>query len=122
MPDWETVCKEEGVPKPFHMVDFVHQKENFKTGWESEGKRLRVLDRLMMVIEKTKAMPVGAAVVLSDFNNLREEQRGRLRSPYFIAFQDVTGNCIYGPGLGHAFQVVVLNGDGYALHNVFSGS
>ncbi len=42
--EWDSICDEEHVPKPFHMVDFVHQKEDFKIGWESEEKRLRVLE------------------------------------------------------------------------------
>jgi hypothetical protein len=86
----DTICDEEEVPKPFHMVDFVHQKEDFKSGWESEDKRLRVLDRLLCAIEKIQAMPIGAAVVLDDFRNLGDSQRERLRSPYFVAFQQVT--------------------------------
>lgn len=77
--EWDTICDEEDVPKPFHMVDFVHQKQDFKSGWESEDKRLRVLDRLLCAIEKIQAMPIGAAVVLDGFRNLGDSQRERLR-------------------------------------------
>jgi hypothetical protein len=81
------------------MVDFVHQQEDFKTGWESEDKRLSVFNRLLLAIEKTKAMPVGAAVVLSDFKKLSEEQKARVRSPYFVAFQEVTYNLAFATAL-----------------------
>jgi hypothetical protein len=97
--EWDTICDEEEVPKPFHMVDFVHQKEDFKTGWESEDKRLRVLDRLLSAIEKIQAMPIGAAVVLDDFRNLGDSERERLRSPYFIAFQQVTYDMAFATAL-----------------------
>ena len=75
--EWDTIYDEEEVPKPFHMVDFVHQKEDFKGGWESEDKRLRVLDRLLCAIEKIQAMPIGGAVVLDGFRNLGDSQRQR---------------------------------------------
>ena len=99
VPDWDSICDEEHVPKPFHMVDFVHQKEDFKIGWESEEKRLRVLGRLLSAVENIHAMPIGAAVVLDDFRNLSESQRERLRSPYFVAFQEVTYNMAFATAL-----------------------
>jgi hypothetical protein len=96
---WDSICDEENVPKPFHMVDFVHQKEDFKIGWESEEKRLRVLDRLLSEVENIHSMPIGAAVVLDDFRNLSESQKSRLRSPYFVAFQEVTYNMAFATAL-----------------------
>jgi hypothetical protein len=99
VPEWDSICDGEHVPKPFHMVDFVHQKEGFKIGWESEEKRLRVLDRLLSAVENIHAMPIGAAVVLNDFRNLSESQKSRLKSPYFVAFQEVTYNMAFATAL-----------------------
>lgn len=88
--EWEQIRAEEGIPNPFHMVDFVHHAEKFKTGWESPEKRARVLNRLLAAIGRANVAPIGAAVVLADFNALTDAQRNRLRSPYYVAFQEVT--------------------------------
>lgn len=93
---WKAIQKEESIPNPFHMVDFVHQKEKFKTGgWESEERRTAVLRRLLGAIENAEVMPVGASVVLQDYKQLSQEQKKKLGNPYCVAFQEVTFNIAF---------------------------
>lgn len=44
-------------------------------------------------------MPIGAAVVLDGFRNLGDSQRERLRTPYFVAFQQVTYDIAFATAL-----------------------
>lgn len=91
--EWEECLRIERIPKPFHMVDFVHHNEKFSDPrWEDQNERNRVLDLLLSIIRKAEAIPVGAVVVLKDYNELTPEQQSACRSPYYLAFQAVTSN------------------------------
>lgn len=90
---WREIQKTECLPNPFHMVDFVHHKEKFSDWrWRSLDERKRVLGLFLDAIKTANVIPVSASVSLRDFNGLNEEQRGKLKSPYDVAFQEVTFN------------------------------
>jgi hypothetical protein len=89
---WEKIQEDEHVP-PFHMTDFVHHTEDFSDKrWESAKERERILGLFLEAIGETHVIPVGAAVILKDFNELSEDHKGQLVSPYYVAFQSVTLN------------------------------
>jgi hypothetical protein len=80
---WRQIQKEEGVPNPFHMVDFVHHNEKFSDQrWESADERKRILGLFLAATQQANVIPVSASVSLRDFNGLTEEQRKKLKSPY----------------------------------------
>jgi len=90
---WREMQKQEDIPNPFHMVDFVHHKERFiAKRWESKQERARVLQLLLDVIGDARVIPVSAAVSNRDFSGLSSDHREKLQSPYHIAFQEVTFN------------------------------
>jgi hypothetical protein len=92
---WRKIQDAEQVPT-FHMTDFVHHTEDFSDKrWESEDERARILTLFLDAIETAKVIPVSASVALTDFNELTEDQRTRLVSPYHIAFQEVTFNIAF---------------------------
>lgn len=94
--EWNELLRAEYIPKPFHMVDFIHHNEDFSDKrWEDQDERNRVLGLLLRTIEKVDVIPVGAAVVLDDYNSLTVEQRNKCRSPYYLAFQTVTSNMAF---------------------------
>ncbi|MGH9712225.1 MAG: hypothetical protein ACRD5M_02890 [Candidatus Acidiferrales bacterium] len=97
--EWEACISTENVPRPFHMVDFIHHAEDFSAPrWGNQLERLRVLNLLLEVIERSEAIPVAAAVSLSDYNNLTLEQQRMCRDPYYLAFQAVTSNLGFAAG------------------------
>lgn len=87
-PEWHSACLEEGLTSPFHMKDFAGFKGEFR-GW-NEGKRRRLLGKLMTAIRGAKAIPIGSVVSVKDFKALKPEMRERLRDPHFLAFQSLT--------------------------------
>ena len=96
---WDECLTAEKIPKPFHMVDFVHHSERFRDArWADRHERIRVLKLLLSIVEKAEVMPVGAAVDLADFRQLTTEQKRRCRHPYYLAFQAVTTNLGFAVG------------------------
>src|SRR6266581_2225647 len=91
---WKEVCKDEKIPEPFHMTDFVHHSEKFRSErWGDENERVRILNLLLPIIQEAEVMPIGASVVLRDYNSLSDAQKKKLgNSPYYVAFQEVTLN------------------------------
>jgi hypothetical protein len=97
--EWEACLRNENIPRPFHMVDFIHHSEKFSDPrWEDQAERLRVLKVLLEVVERAEVIPVAAAVSLNDYNNLTPEQQGMCRDPYYLAFQTVTSNLGFAAG------------------------
>jgi len=97
--EWETCLCAENIPRPFHMADFIHHSEKFSDSrWANQSERLRVLDVLLEVIERTEAIPVAAAVSLKDYNSLSLEEQRMCRAPYYLAFQTVTSNLGFAAG------------------------
>lgn len=95
--EWRGLFNRESIPSPFHMVDFVHAKEDFgDKRWADRVERIRIMRLLLDVIAAASIIPVAAAVVLQDFNELSETHRSRLKGPYFAAFQEVTYNLAFG--------------------------
>lgn len=97
--EWRTICDEEGVEMPFHMMEFAAFKKQFaQPKWKDESKRRRLLGRFLGAIERAEAIPVGAIVSLDAFNSLTVGERKRLGgeqcSPYYRAFQSVTYNLV----------------------------
>lgn len=91
--EWEECLSREEIPRPFHMTDFVHHCEGFDDPrWQDSTERRRVLGLLLGIIEKFNVVPVGAAVVLHDYNRLTGEQKDACKDPYYLAFQAVTSN------------------------------
>jgi Protein of unknown function (DUF3800) len=90
---WRELQRKECIPNPFHMVDFVHRKKDFRD-WrrESIDERKRILGMILDLLRPLNVIPVSAAVSLRDFYGLTEEQQEKLQSPYHIAFQEVTFN------------------------------
>jgi hypothetical protein len=90
---WESYLTLEKVPQPFHMKDFVHHSKAFSDArWEKWEERERILTGLVSILHDVHAIPVAASVVLSDYNALTPDQKGRCKSPYHLAFQAVTSN------------------------------
>jgi hypothetical protein len=97
--EWEVCLDAENIPKPFHMVDFVHHSEDFSDArWGNQAERLRVLNLLLEIIERAEAIPVAAAVSLADYSRLTPEQQLMCRDPYYLAFQAVTSNLGFAAG------------------------
>lgn len=97
--EWEACLTAENVPRPFHMVDFVHHSEKFSDSrWANQLERLRVLNLMLNVIERSDAIPVAAAISLNDYKNLTLEQQRKCRDPYYLAFQTVTSNLGFAVG------------------------
>jgi hypothetical protein len=97
--EWQDYLNAENIPQPFHMVDFVHHSEDFSDRrWEEHDERMRILNQLLSMIERTQAMPVAAAVSLKEYNELTIEQQRMCRDPYYLAFQAVTSNLGFAVG------------------------
>lgn len=93
---WRWLQKEERIPNPFHMTDFVHHTEKFSDPrWESICERKRILSLLLETIRPCNVIPVAAGVSLRDFNSLTPAQQTQLVSPYHVAFQEVTFNIAF---------------------------
>jgi hypothetical protein len=122
--DWETISadSEDGFKLPFHMVDFVQQKQNFKSGWESQEKRMRVLSHLLSAVEQTKAIPIGAIVSIEDFKGLTDLQKTKLggdqADPYYTAFQECTYNLAFAAAISSPWDSVSMI---YARRVKFTG-
>ncbi len=102
--EWDELFDREKIPRPFSMKDFVQYKENFEDArWRDPNERLRVLNLLLPIIQEADVIPIGASVLLKDYWNLPEDCRNELRSPYYVAFQEVTGN------MGFAFANLALS-------------
>jgi hypothetical protein len=90
---WESYLTLDNVPQPFHMTDFIHQKNAFSQArWQDEEERAKVLAGLLSIIQEIDPMPVAATVLLADYNGLTDSQKKACKSPYHLAFQAVTGN------------------------------
>ena len=101
---WEELLNREKIPRPFSMKDFVQYKEKFKNErWKDPNERLRVLNLMLPIIQEAEVVPIGASVLLKDYWDLPEDCRSTLRSPYYIAFQEVTGN------IGFAFTSLAMS-------------
>ncbi len=97
--EWEACLKNENIPRPFHMVDFIHHSEKFSDArWEDPPERLRVLNVLLELVERAEPIPVAAAVSLEDYNALTVEEQRMCRHPYYLAFQTVTSNLGFAVG------------------------
>jgi hypothetical protein len=102
--DWDSFLTVEKVPNPFHMTDFLHHSERFSDSrWKDRNERKRILLHLLAIIERAEVVPIGASVVLKDFNGLTEEQKKLCGNPYFLAFQAVTSN------MGFAAAIIDLD-------------
>jgi hypothetical protein len=88
--EWRAACDEEGLTEPFHMMHFTARKRQFK-GW-SEDQRRRLLGKLVAVILKAQAIPIGSVVMLRGPDALSEAAQKHYRDSHFIAFQPLTFN------------------------------
>jgi hypothetical protein len=87
-PEWHAACEEEGLKEAFHMMDFAARKREFK-GWPEERRR-RLLGKLIGIIRKAQAIPIGSVVMLRGPDALSEQLQKHYRDSHFIAFQPLT--------------------------------
>lgn len=79
-PEWNAVLNEFEVPY-FHMREFAHSVEAYKTGWkEKEDKRRAFIDALVKVLLRHAGYWMGACVVRSDY--LKVDTDYRLHESY----------------------------------------
>jgi hypothetical protein len=78
--EWAEALKDFCVTA-LHMNDFAHSRGEF-TGW-TEEKRQQFLGHLLIIIENRVETWVGAILPIAEFNELSDEQKVRLRDPYF---------------------------------------
>ena len=83
--EWTTALQDFGVTE-LHMKHFAHFRGEF-SGW-TEDRRQQLLARLLPIIEMRIDTWVGALLPISQFTELSDEQKLRLRDPYFICLQD----------------------------------
>jgi hypothetical protein len=105
--EWAGVLKEFCVTM-LHMNDFAHFHGEF-TGW-TEEKRQQFLGYLLTIIDKRVEAWVGAILPIAEFNELSDEQKTRLRDPYFILLQDclhATINFVDSVNSAESVEVVV---------------
>lgn len=94
--DWETFASEWSAALAdadvergeFHMRQFAHSIGPFE-GWVEE-KRKQLMARLIGIIVKMKAVPVGCVVSLDAYKAAPDFLREFYKEPYYMAFQDVT--------------------------------
>ncbi len=114
--EWRQVCDSANVKMPFHMTDFAHCRGQFRN-WQEDGRK-KLLSRLIDVIGRTKAIPVGAIVSVRDFQGLGDKQRSELRDPYYIAFQECTYNLAFAAAITSPEEKVAMV---YAKQREFTG-
>ncbi len=87
--EWSAALSDAGIEGgEFHMRQFAHSIGPFK-GWVEE-KRRELMARLVGIIVKVKAVPVGCVVSLDAYNAAPKALREFYKGPYYMAFQDVT--------------------------------
>jgi hypothetical protein len=95
--DWRTACADEGLTRPFHMMDLAAYKRQFE-GWNEEQRR-RLLRKLISAIRDARAIPIGSVVSVKDFNDFEPRLKGTLKDPYFMAFQSLTYHIAVAAGM-----------------------
>lgn len=88
--EWQPTLDEYGLKDAFHMKDFAHFKGQFESWRGDEDKRRSLFGKLIALIVKTEAMPVGAIVSIEGYKSLHEEQQSAFHSPFMVAFQQCT--------------------------------
>lgn len=88
--EWRAACTEEGLTRPFHMMDLAGFKGQFN-GWTEERRR-RLTERLISAIRRANAIPIGSVISVRHFNGFAPGLRSKLKDPYFMAFQPLTYN------------------------------
>ncbi|MCA1568607.1 MAG: DUF3800 domain-containing protein [Acidobacteria bacterium] len=95
---WRQALAEAKVPRYkdaaepfFHMREFKSCQATFK-GWESkEAERNELYDNLLAIMETSRVVPFGAAMPLSAWRKLTDQQQSYHLNPYFFTAQF----CIY---------------------------
>jgi hypothetical protein len=85
---WRTTLDEYGLREPFHMKDYAHSVKQFK-GWTKEKKK-ELFGKLLEIIQRTNAKPVGAVVSLEGYASLTQRQQKYFYNPYITVFQICT--------------------------------
>jgi hypothetical protein len=88
--EWQDTLRKAGLKEAFHMKDFAHSAGQFAEWKGQEEKPQLLFGRLVEIIRKTNAKPIGAAVSLRDYKTLTEVQRSQFRDPYYLVFQVCT--------------------------------
>jgi hypothetical protein len=97
---WQPTLDEYGLEEPFHMKDFAHSVKQFK-GWTKEKKE-ELFGKLLEIIHKTKAKPIGAVISLEGYASLTQSQQKLFYNPYITVFQICTrGMTITGMPVPH---------------------
>ncbi|HEY2546580.1 MAG TPA: hypothetical protein VGI46_10985, partial [Candidatus Acidoferrum sp.] len=67
---WQPTLDSYGLKKPFHMKDFAHSVQEFKDWKNDEGRRKELFGKLIEIIKKTEAKPIGVVVSIEAYNSL----------------------------------------------------
>jgi hypothetical protein len=88
--EWQPTLDYYNLREPFHMKDFAHSLGQFVDWKDKKERRKELFGKLVSIIRKTEAKPIGAIVSLEAYESLHEEQRKNFHSPYMFAFQQCT--------------------------------
>lgn len=83
---WRRALDRHGAPY-LHMREFAQRVETFK-GW-TEDRRRGLLGECVAAINSIRAIAVGAATSVDDFERLDAEARSNFQDPFFYCFQEV---------------------------------
>lgn len=101
---WRTALDRNGAPY-LHMREFAHFRGPF-AGWTEERCR-SLLGECVTTINSVKAIAVGAAMLVEDFNIFDHEGQSRLQDPFFCCFPEV----VRGVALNAFFEPENYKGD-----------
>jgi hypothetical protein len=84
---WNAALVRNGAPF-LHTTDLTNFMREFE-GWTEERRRALMADLMNAIHEAGRIAAVGAVMAVDDFDSLTQEQRARLRDPFFPLFQEV---------------------------------
>lgn len=83
---WNAALGRHGVPF-LHTTDLTNFMREFQ-GWTEERRQALMADLMNAIHEAGRIAAVSAVMAVDDFNSLTQEQRARLRDPFFPLFQN----------------------------------
>jgi hypothetical protein len=85
--EWQPTLDDYKLKEPFHMKDCAHSFGQFVDWKDKKEKRKELFGKLIAIIRKTEAKPIGAIVSLEAYGGLHVEQQKHFHSPYMLVFQ-----------------------------------
>jgi hypothetical protein len=83
---WQDALRRHDAPY-LHMREFAHWRGAFKD-W-TEARRKGLLGDCVAAVNSIRAIAVGAATSVEDFDKLDSEAQSKLQDPFFCCFQEV---------------------------------